>query len=340
VSAEPLGQAYRPARTHRTWVTVLAHLEICRPDTIFYGGLVPVAGALLADPHTSPWRLAGVWAAITLGWISSLYGGDYFDRELDALAKPRRPIPSGRMRAGAAFRGMVVTIAAGAILAVLLNPRNIVLVVVTIVLGVSYARVFKARGLSGNLVRGGPTALAFVVGMMAAQPTPRWELLPFCLVFWLHDSASNLVGALCDKEGDRRGGYRTFPVRHGDAATVRVLYVVNGMWVALALVYPPLLGEQVDLAAYYRFLAPAVALGLVPLLMLSRERPISRLGALRAHEIIVVERLVLAAAVIAAADERIALTLLLPALGLTVVSRAIMRRRDHPSLRGGRRRPR
>ena len=327
MTAEPLG-------SNRTWRTILAHLEICRPDTIFYGGLVPVAGALLADPHTSPWRLACVWAAITLGWISSLYGGDYFDRELDALAKPRRPIPSGRMRAGTAFRGMVVTIAAGTVLAVVLNPFNIVLVLVTIVLGVSYARVFKARGLSGNLVRGAPTALAFVVGMMAAGPVLRWELLPFCLVFWLHDSASNLVGALCDVEGDRRGGYRTYPVRHGDSATLHMLYLLNGFWVALAVLYPPLLGEAVDLAAYYRFLVPSVLLGLFPLLMLSRaRRPISRLAALRAHEVIVVERLVLAAAVIAAADERIALPLFVPALGLTVVSRAIMRRRDHPSLR-------
>lgn len=330
-----------PAGVRHVWRTVLAHLEICRPDTIFYAGLVPVAGALLTDPHTSPWRLVGVWAAITLGWISSLYGGDYFDRELDALAKPRRPIPSGRMRASAAFTGMVVTIALGSLLATVLNPRNLALVVVTIVLGVSYARVFKARGLWGNLVRGAPTALAFVVGMMVAGPDPRWELLPFCLVFWLHDSASNLVGALCDVDGDRRGGYRTFPVRHGDAATVRMLYVLNAGWVALALLYPPLLDGPVDTAAYLRFLAPTVLLGLVPLLVLSRaRRPISRLTALRAHEMIVVERLVLAAAVIAAADERLALTLLVPALGLTVLSRALMRRRDHPSLRGGRHRQR
>src|SRR5262249_29392903 len=137
------------------------------------------------------------------------------------------------------------------------------------------------------------------------------------------------------------GGYRTFPVRYGDAATLRVLYLLNGCWVALALLYPPLLGERVDLAAYFWFLAPTVGLGLVPLLVLRRaRRPISRLVALRAHEVIVVERLVLAAAVIAATNQRIAMALLVPALGLTVVSRAMMRRRDHPSLRGGRRRPR
>ena len=294
--AEPPDRARSPDRAHhpagtRVWRTVLAHLEICRPDTIFYAGLVPVAGALLADPHTPPWRLTGAWAAITLGWIASLYGGDYFDRELDAVAKPRRPIPSGRMRAGAAFTGMVVTIALGLVLAVALNPRNLAVVLVTIVLGVCYARVFKARGLSGNLVRGAPTALAFVVGIMVARPTPPWELLPFALVFWLHDSASNLVGALCDVEGDRRGGYRTFPVRYGDAATLRVLYLLNGGWVALALLYPPLLGERVGLAAYLWFLAPAVVLGLVPLLVLGRaRRPVSRLVALRAHEVIEIGR--------------------------------------------------
>ncbi|GAA2805163.1 UbiA family prenyltransferase [Crossiella cryophila] len=318
---------------------LLAHLEICRPDSMFYAGLVGLAGAVLAarlgqtDPDT--WRLFAAWAAPTCGWIASLYGGDYFDRELDATAKPHRPIPSGRMSPRTAFTGMVLTIVLGLVFAIVLNPLNLVLGAIAVVSGISYSRTFKARGIAGNLMRGVPTALAFLVGTTASTAIPPWELLPLALAFWLHDSASNLVGALCDTDSDREGGYRTYPVRHGDAASLRMLTVLNGLWIALAVGWPLLLADRLDLGWLWPFLALALPLCALCQLRLTRApRPIPRLAALRAHEILVGERLVLATGFIAVSGRPgLAVAVLAPAVVLTGVARAFMRRRDHPSLR-------
>lgn len=314
--------------------TLLAHLEICRPDSMFYAGLVGLAGALLAaklgqtEPET--WRLFAAWAAPTCGWIASLYGGDYFDRELDATAKPHRPIPSGRMSARTAFTGMVVAISLGLVFALALNPLNIVLGAIAVVSGISYSRTLKARGIAGNLMRGVPTFLAFLVGATAATAWPAWELLPLALAFWLHDSASNLVGALCDTDSDREGGYGTYPVRYGDAASLRMLTLLNGLWIALAVSWPILHGAWITLP----FLAIALPLcALCSLMLLRAPRPIPRLSALRAHEVLVGERLVLAAGFVAAGGGlTLALAVLIPAVVLTAVARSVMRRRDHPSL--------
>src|SRR5262249_43171150 len=126
---------------------LLAHAETCRPWTLFYAGLVGLGGALLASgPSPEPCRLAGAWLVATLGWLAGPYGGDYFDRKLDAAAKPHRPIPSGRLRPEVALGTMIGCIALGLALAVALNWRNLVIVAVVTVAGISYNNVFKARG--------------------------------------------------------------------------------------------------------------------------------------------------------------------------------------------------
>ncbi len=81
------------ARRRSAWI---AHLQTCRPYTLAYPGLVGLAGAALAG-QTVPVRLAAVWCAVTSGWLAGHYIGDFCDRDLDAIAKPQRPIPSGRL---------------------------------------------------------------------------------------------------------------------------------------------------------------------------------------------------------------------------------------------------
>jgi 4-hydroxybenzoate polyprenyltransferase/geranylgeranylglycerol-phosphate geranylgeranyltransferase len=312
---------------------LFAHAEVWRVDTLFYIGLVAVAGALLAAPHqVGLWRLAGIWLVPTLGWVASLYGGDFFDRDLDAIAKPQRPIPSGRMSPCTALAGMSSAIVAGTAIAVALTPLNIALVVIAGVLGVTYSKVLKARGILGNLARGGPTALALLIGATSVGAKVPPLLLVAALVFWLHDSSSNLVGALCDTEGDTMGGYRTFPVRHGDVATVRAVIAFDLAWIVLAIGlpwWPP----GLDAARYEALLLPMLLLAASSIrILLPAPRPIARLDALRAHERIVIDRLFLPIALIAGHRELgVALALLAVALFATLIGQAMMRPRYEPN---------
>jgi geranylgeranylglycerol-phosphate geranylgeranyltransferase len=313
----------------------LAHVEIWRLDLFSYTGLVSVAGALMAwgvtggDPE--PWRLVGTWLAPSLGWVAAMYGGDYFDRRLDTVTKPQRPVPSGRVRPLEALAGMIVCVLLGMVVAVLLNPLNFFVVIAALGLGVSYSKYFKAHGIWGNAVRGGVTAMAFVHGTLAASPTLLPLLLPVAMVFWLHDSGSNVVGAICDREGDTRGGYRTFPVRHGDGAALWLMLAFDVGWLALAVGYPLVLGGWFDLAGYLPYLAVAVLMSVVSAYLLFRApRPIPRLTSLRAHEVLVVERLVLTSGFVAATTNVwIALVLLVPSAGAWLVASVVMMRRSY-----------
>lgn len=313
-----------------------AHVEACRPDTLFYIGLVALAGVLLSRAEVPPWQIAAAWAAVTLGWIASLYGGDYFDRELDATAKPQRPLPSGRMTPREAFAGMMTAIVVGLVLAIAVNPWNVALGAVAVVLGVSYSRQLKARGLWGNLARGGPTAMAFLLGATAAGQFPSPQLVGVAAVLWLHDSASNIIGTLCDVDGDRAGGYLTVPVRYGDRAALAVLACFTVTWIALTATIFACLATTADRLASGPFFAASALLTVVSLVILVRGGvPVRRRTALRSHEVVVWERLVLACAFIAASGRWGAAAVALTAsLAATSLAQRWMRARYEPGRRG------
>jgi 4-hydroxybenzoate polyprenyltransferase/geranylgeranylglycerol-phosphate geranylgeranyltransferase len=298
---------------------------------MLYVGIVGLAGAFLAAGGASvrPPALLAAWLAPTLGWVAGHYGGDYFDRRLDAVAKPHRPIPSGRMGAGTALIGMVACAAAGGVLAVLVNWRTAVLVGAALALGIGYSTLFKPRGLSGNLVRGSLTALVLVFGAMMVAPLPPLALLPVAGVFWLHDAASNLVGTLRDVDGDRAAGYATFPVRHGVGAALLAVAVAGGLWLALAALSA--LGRaEAGLAAvvaFWALLGCSAALAAAALVRLAlAERPLPARLALAAHEVLAVERVILAGAFVGlAAGPAAALAPVVPSALITALTQGPMR---------------
>lgn len=305
-----------------------AHLETWRPYTSCYMGVVGLAGASLAAGHPGAGRLLAAWAIPTMGWLAGLYGGDYFDRELDAVSKPQRPIPSGRLGAGSALACMIGLIAGAAALTIVLNWRALVLVAAATAVGLSYNGFFKAKGLAGNLVRGSLTGLALLFGTLVAGGRIGLTAAGLAVVFAIHDSSSNLVGTLRDVDGDREGGYVTYPVRRGMPAAVRMVGVLTASWTVLSIVVVSLSarGWSPPLAV---FLAAAVFLAWPVAVRLYRVRDsVTRLFALRMHEVLCLERIVLALAFVSwGAGVLVAVAVGVPALAVTWLSQLRLRSR-------------
>jgi 4-hydroxybenzoate polyprenyltransferase/geranylgeranylglycerol-phosphate geranylgeranyltransferase len=181
--------------------------------------------------------------------------------------------------------------------------------------------------------------MSFLTGALSTGSGMRLAVIPLAVIFWLHDSGSNVVGAICDRDGDREGGYRTVPVKYGDTAALRLMLALDVLWAALAIGYPIVLRDRFGFAPYYSILGVALIMGVVSALMLLRApRPIPRLVSLRSHEILVIERLVLTSALVAAGTSAlVALVLFLPsAAAALVASIAIMRRSYEPDRTGWR----
>ncbi|MDT8913051.1 UbiA family prenyltransferase [Amycolatopsis sp. PS_44_ISF1] len=317
-------EARAPGITRRTVPErVRAHWETWRPYTTCYPALLGLAGVLAAGGRR-PAEITVAVLAPVLGWISGHYLGDHFDRHLDAIAKPQRPIPSGRMSPAVALSAGIACATLSLAFSIALNWR--VLPVFALAMGgiVAYSAVFKRLGFSGNLSRGVLSALALAIGAMTAAPWPPPALAPVAVGLLLHDTASNLIGTVRDVDGDRAGGYRSVPVRHGVAAAVGL---ASGLW--LAGIAAIALGSLVAARPVAQLSLAAVA-AVIGGIALAVARPVALTArrALRSHELLVAERLVLTSAVVAgAAGFGVALPVLGPVLVFSLVLQGRMRSR-------------
>lgn len=72
-----------------------------------------LAGAWLAGTSPSVTDVAAVGFAMSLFYTGGMFLNDAFDREIDAVERPQRPIPSGRAAAGAVLLWGSLQLAAG-----------------------------------------------------------------------------------------------------------------------------------------------------------------------------------------------------------------------------------
>jgi 4-hydroxybenzoate polyprenyltransferase/geranylgeranylglycerol-phosphate geranylgeranyltransferase len=167
------------------------------------------------------------------------------------------------------------------------------------------------------------TALIFGT-MVTGRPSP-W-LGACAAVFWVHDAGSNLIGAFRDLDGDRAGGYQTAPVKYGRPAATRI---AAGFWLAWCALAAGVFWSRGSTYGVRALLAVAAILGLTALIWVVRA-PATRFrrAALEAHEVLVVERLVLAAAFVAAgAGLGTATAVLAVTVTITIVSQMTLRNR-------------
>ncbi len=102
-------------------------------------------------------------AAIALTALANTVN-DLADVEIDRLAHPRRPLPSGAIRADAALRFAVICGVLAVLLLAFVDPWLALLTIPVIALMWTYSAWFKRRGLPGNLLVALLASLPFFYG--------------------------------------------------------------------------------------------------------------------------------------------------------------------------------
>ena len=307
-----------------------AHLETWRPYTIIWCGLVSLAGSCIGHQTFPPYSVALLATCIPMmGWAAGLYLSDYLDRDLDAIEKPHRPIPSGRIHPNEALVIGAILAFSGLFLSYVLSIWNFILVFIVALLVFSYAKLSKSRGILGNLNRGLVTVAAYIFGVSSTGNSPQsfplyvWLL---SLVFLLHDTNSNLVGAIRDMKGDKEGGYMTIPVKYGLTISVVLSILLTGGWLFLALFLPfyyQFLSQQ-----FYGLMILDIAVLVAFYIYLFRSvKQYTREKALHFHEFFVIERIILASAfILGIASLALGMMIFLFALVITAYSQFSLRK--------------
>ncbi|MCY2968072.1 MAG: UbiA family prenyltransferase [Planctomycetota bacterium] len=98
--------------------SLVPYLQLCRFAAVFTAVSDICAGLALTGQLT-PWSWANLWLICASAglYLSGMVFNDYFDRRIDAVERPKRPIPSGRVSALSAARVGVTLLIAGLVFA-------------------------------------------------------------------------------------------------------------------------------------------------------------------------------------------------------------------------------
>ncbi len=314
---------------------IFAHIETMRLYTVIWCGLVSLVGASLAYGNIPPLKIAFLAFFIPMmGWIAALYLSDFLDRKLDAIEKPHRPIPSGRIKSKEALGVGGVYVIVGFLLCFLLSPWtwNVLLVFVVAILVFAYTKISKSRGIFGNINRGIVIIAAYLFGVFATGISPEsipvsiW-LLP--IVFLIHDITSNLVGAIRDKEGDQKGGYSTIPVKYGVKTSFTIAACLSILYILLIIGFIVFSRLILYLDRFIIVFACAVIILCIMYLRMFTAREIDRAHSLQAHEFFVAERITLACAFLIGVISSwwVAGVIFIVSLGLSLLTQRLLRKR-------------
>jgi geranylgeranylglycerol-phosphate geranylgeranyltransferase len=137
---------------------------------------------------------------------------DYYDREVDRVAHPERPIPSGRVTPRSARALAFGLFGVAALLSVLVSWQSVTIVLVSILIMVGYERSLKVEGFAGNLAISWLTGALFLFGGAAVGKLElAWILAALALLATL---GREIIKDIQDIEGDK-GSRRTLPMRIG-----------------------------------------------------------------------------------------------------------------------------
>ena len=213
---------------------VTSVIELLKPITWFAPMWAYMCGAISAGPQLQEnWQLVavGIILAGPLVCGASQALNDWFDRHVDAINEPNRPIPSGRIPGAwglyIAIFGFGLAIAVSSFL----GPWVMVAAGVAILCGWAYSAPplrLKQNGWLGNLAcgvcyEGLPW---FTAAAVAATTLPDIRTVTLALLYSLGAHGIMTLNDFKAMEGDRALGIKTLPVQLGMTNAARLACIV------------------------------------------------------------------------------------------------------------------
>jgi geranylgeranylglycerol-phosphate geranylgeranyltransferase len=156
---------------------------------------------------------------------------DYYDRAIDAINEPARPIPSGSVSTREALAFVFVLSAVGFVFAYLTSVLCLVVAVISWVVVVTYVTVGKRSGLPGNFLVSTCVAIPFIYGSILALSQVTSSVLLFAIMAFLSNTGREITKGIVDAKGDKAEGIKTLAVRYGErnAAVVAAVFYVSAV---------------------------------------------------------------------------------------------------------------
>jgi geranylgeranylglycerol-phosphate geranylgeranyltransferase len=206
-------------------------IRLIRPINCLMMGFAVLVGAILANPQLS-----------NLNWLNLLFGfltgftfcaaamviNDYYDRKIDAINEPQRPIPNGTVKPNEALAFVSVLSVMGFVFAGFVSVLCFVVAAAALAITATYITVGKRSGLPGNFLVSICVAIPFIYGSITAIGTVGLNVLLFASMAFLSNTGREITKGIVDVKGDSAEGVKTLAVKFGEknaAVAAGVFYV-------------------------------------------------------------------------------------------------------------------
>jgi geranylgeranylglycerol-phosphate geranylgeranyltransferase len=214
---------------------IAGYLRLMRPLNCVMMGFAVLVGAVLANSNLG-----------SLNWLNILFGfltgftfcaaamviNDYYDRKIDAINEPQRPIPSGTIKPKEALVFMGALVVTGFVFSLLVQPFGLLCFFVaatSLALTATYLTVGKRSGLPGNFLVSACVAIPFIYGSITSIGTVGLNIALFASMAFLSNTGREITKGIVDVKGDSAEGVKTLAVRFGErkaAATAVVFFIL------------------------------------------------------------------------------------------------------------------
>ncbi len=227
---------------------IRAHIELADPVTWISPAIVTLFGALASGQEAGfQWTSGRDWAMALLGALVcgplgtgfSQSINDYFDRDIDAINDPERPIPAGLITLSEARLNWIVLGSATFLVSLIFgNPLISLLAVLGIILSVLYSmppvKLKKHFFLGPPAVGLGYVGMSWMVGHLIFAPL-TWESVLVALINGALASGMLFLNDIKSVEGDRLHGLQSLTVVIGVQKTLIIAFLTINLSQVLLL---------------------------------------------------------------------------------------------------------
>lgn len=214
-------------------VKLLAYGESIRPFTSILGMAGAYIGGIVAEaPFLSTPLLLAIIVVFLVG-AGSMPFNDYFDRDVDVISHPKRPIPSKRLTPRETLYFSLLLFSLAAAISLFINFICFIIILATFGFLYSYEVLFKNQGFIGNIVVAFFSSMSFTFGGIAVG-NPFSSLLLSLITFFLF-TGRELLKDVEDVKGDLLSR-KTLPMKIGEYKAV----LVASIFLVVAVFLSPL----------------------------------------------------------------------------------------------------
>jgi len=214
---------------------LIGFLRLTRPLNCLMMGFAVIVGASLVSPLNFTINLLlGFVTAFSLT-AASMAINDYYDREIDAINEPNRPIPRGDVNPKEALIFALVLSIIGLIAAFTTNLPSLLVALAALTISITYITKGKGTGLPGNFLVSASVVIPFIYGGLTVGQIETSTLL-FVAIAFLSNTGREVTKGIVDVEGDRSHNIKTIAVTYGE----RTAAVAAAVFSLLAVCLSPL----------------------------------------------------------------------------------------------------